>query len=246
MLGDYDKGHRNTSKILNDNMSDSAFYQFLFNFYQNIGAKTKPGGTWYVFHADSEGSNFRNAFIKSGLELKQCLIWVKNSLVMGRQDYQWKHEPCLYGWKPGAAHYFINDRTQTTVIDDKINLKKLSKGEMYNLLKEIFSEKVPTSVIYHDKPIRNDLHPTMKPIGLMGYLIKNSSKRLNIVADPFLGSGSTMVACHQLNRRCFGMELDPSYCEVILDRIRKLDPEIIVKKNGIEMTRKANPELQLK
>jgi DNA modification methylase len=239
-----DGGNRNTRTILNDHMSDSNFYQFLLDFYKTFAEKTKPGGAWYVWHADTEGFNFRRAFIESGLEMKQCLIWVKNSLVMGRQDYQWRHEPCLYGWKPGAAHFFIDDRTQTTVIDDNINLKKLSKDEMYNLLKEIFSEKVPTSVIYHDKPIKNDMHPTMKPVGLMGYLIKNSSKRLQIVADPFLGSGSTMVACHQLNRRCYGMELDPIYCEVIIDRMKKLDSNIVIKKNGVLVSESAEAETQ--
>lgn len=219
-------------KIKNDKMSDGAFFQFLLDYQTNIAAKTKPGGAWYVWHADSEGHNFRKAFRESGLDLKQCLVWVKNAMVMGRQDYQWRHEPCLYGWKPGAAHYFIDDRTQTTVIDDKININKLSKDEMKALLKDIFSEKTNTSVIYHDKPTANDVHPTMKPVTLMGYLIKNSSKPMQLVADPFLGSGSTMVAAHQLSRRCFGIELDPVYCSVIIDRMLKLDPSLKVTKNG--------------
>ncbi len=152
---------------------------------------------------------------------------------MGRQDYQWKHEPILYGWKPGAAHYFVNDRTNTTVIDDKLNLKKLSKDEMLKLLQEIFSEKTPTTVIYHDKPQRNDVHPTMKPVTLIGYLMQNSSKPMQIVVDPFLGSGSTMVAAHQLKRRCYGIELDPKYVAVIIDRMIKLDPSLKVTRNGI-------------
>ena len=102
-------------KIMNDKMEDGAFYQFLHDFHVALAEYTKPGGAWYVWHADSEGLNFRAAFKNSGLLLKQCLIWVKNALVMGRQDYHWKHEPCLYGWKPGAAHYFTDDRTQTTL-----------------------------------------------------------------------------------------------------------------------------------
>ena len=237
MLGDYDKGHRNVNKIQNDNMSSSAFLEFLSGFYGQVANTMKPGASIYVFHAESSSTEFRSSFQKSGLDLKQCLIWVKNAMVMGRQDYQWKHEPILYGWKPGAAHYFVNDRTNTTVIDDKLNLKNLSKDEMLKLLQEIYSEKTPTTVIYHDKPQRNDVHPTMKPVTLIGYLMQNSSKPMQIVSDPFLGSGSTMVAAHQLKRRCYGIELDPKYCQVIIDRMLKLDPTIKIKRNGEDYER---------
>ena len=238
MLGDYDKGHRNTSKILNDNMSDKAFLQFLTDAFTRCYEYSKKGGSIYVFHADSEGYNFRSAFMTSGFDLKQCLIWVKNTLVLGRQDYQWKHEPCLYGWKPGAAHFFIGDRTNTTVIDttvieDAVDYKKLTKAELLKIVQEIMSGKTPTTVIHCDKPSKNDLHPTMKPVLLLAYLIKNSSTQGQIVADPFLGSGSTMVAAHQLNRKCYGMELDPLYCQVIIDRMQKLDPGIEIKKHSL-------------
>lgn len=219
-------------KIMNDKMDDSAFYNFLYDFHAALAAHTKPGGAWYVWHADSEGLNFRAAFKNSGLLLKQCLIWVKNALVMGRQDYQWKHEPCLYGWKPGAAHYFTDDRTQTTVIEDQVDLKKLTKKQLLDILMEAHSDKVPTTVIHCDKPTRNDVHPTMKPILLLAPLIKNSSKTGQIVADGFLGSGSSMVAAHQLQRKCYGMELDPKYCQVIVDRMLNLDPNLTVTRNG--------------
>ncbi len=233
MLEKYDKGHRNTSKILNDNMNDAQFLQFLTDALTRMCDYSKKGAAIYVFHADTEGYNFRTAFKLAGYQLKQCLIWVKNSMVMGRQDYQWKHEPCLYGWKEGAAHYFIDDRTNTTVIESKIDYKKLKKEELLKLVEEIMSDKTPSTVIHCDKPTRNDLHPTMKPILLLAPLIRNSSKPGQIVADGFLGSGSTMVTSHQLKRRCFGQELDPKYCEVILQRMKKLDPEIVIKKNGI-------------
>jgi len=233
MLGDYDKGHRNTSRILNDNMSDKAFHQFLTDAFSRCYENSKKGGAIYVFHADSEGYNFRSSFLASGFDLKQCLIWVKNSLVMGRQDYQWKHEPCLYGWKPGAAHFFIGDRTNTTVIEDAVDYKKLTKAELLKIVQEIMSDKTPTTVIHCDKPSKNDLHPTMKPVLLLAYLIKNSSTQGQIVADPFLGSGSTMVAAHHLNRKCYGMELDPLYCQVIIDRMQKLDPGIEIKKHSL-------------
>lgn len=223
-------------KIMNDKMDNNSFYQFLYDFYTALGSYTKKGGAWYVWHADSEGANFRQAMKDAGIMVKQCLIWVKNSMVMGRQDYQWKHEPCLYGWKEGAAHYFTNERTHTTVIEDKIDLKKLTKEEMKKMLIEILSDKNKTTIINCDKPFRNSEHPTMKPILLLAPLIENSSKENEIIADGFLGSGSTMVASHQLKRKCYGMELDPKYCQVIVDRMKKLDPSLVIKKNGVPLT----------
>jgi len=222
--------------IMNDEMDNDSFYTFLLLFYKAFAEVTKDGGAWYVWHADSEGVNFRKAFQESGLLMKQCLIWVKNALVMGRQDYHWKHEPCLYGWKAGAAHYFTNDRTKTTVIEDKLDIKKLKKDELLKLLTEVMSDKTKTSVIHHDKPLRNGEHPTMKPILLLAPLIENSSKPEWIVGDPFLGSGSTMVASHQLKRKCYGMELDPKYCDVIVKRMIKLDDTLTVKRNGVDVT----------
>lgn len=190
--------------IKNDSMGDGEFYQFLYDFYTALGSYTKKGGAWYVWHADSEGANFRLAMKNAGIMVKQCLIWVKNSMVMGRQDYQWKHEPCLYGWKEGASHGWYSDRKQTTVLN-------------------------------FDRPTRNAEHPTMKPIPLIAYQIENSSKQGDIVADGFLGSGTTMVASHQLNRICYGVEFDPKYCQVIVDRMRKLDPNLVIKKNGVQI-----------
>ena len=219
-------------KIMNDQMTNDSFYQFLYDFYTALGSYTKPGGAWYVWHADSEGANFRQAYKDSGLLLKQCLIWVKNALVMGRQDYHWKHEPCLYGWKEGAAHYFTDDRTKTTVIEDVVDYRKLNKKELLDLVKEMTSDKQKTTIIHCDKPSKNDVHPTMKPIKLLAPLIENSSKIGELVADGFLGSGSTMVAAHQLKRRCYGTELDPKYCQVIVDRMIKLDPTLEIKRNG--------------
>lgn len=190
-------------KIENDQKTDGDFYQFLYDFYTALGSFTKAGGAWYVWHADSEGANFRKAMTDSGIMVKQCLIWVKNSMVMGRQDYHWKHEPCLYGWKEGR-HAWYSDRKQTTVLN-------------------------------FDRPTKNTEHPTMKPIPLIAYQIGNSSKSGDIVCDGFGGSGTTMVASHQTNRRCRMMELDPRYCQVIVDRMVKLDPSIKILKNGNEI-----------
>ena len=200
---DYTGKTKNALKIANDKMDGDSFYKFLYDFYTALGSFTKPGGAWYVWHADSEGHNFRKAMLDAGILVKQCLIWVKNSLVMGRQDYHWKHEPCLYGWKDGGAHGWYGDRKQTTILN-------------------------------FDRPNRNAEHPTMKPVELIAYCVKNSSKTGDIIADAFLGSGTTMVAAHQLNRKCYGIELDPKYCQVIIDRMIKLDPTLEVKRNGLQ------------
>ena len=153
MLGKYDKAHRNTDKILNDNMTDEAFYHFLLGSLTNMFSFAEAGAAIYVFHSDTEGINFRTAFVNAGFMLKQCLIWVKNSLVLGRQDYQWRHEPILYGWKEGAAHYFIDDRTKTTVIDESgyPDFRKMKKDELldfiYGHLEKL--NETPKSVIYY-------------------------------------------------------------------------------------------------
>ena len=198
---DYTGKTKDALKIENDKKTDTEFYNFLFDFYSSANEFVKKGGAWYVWHADSEGANFRQAMKDAGILFKQCLIWVKNSMVMGRQDYHWQHEPCLYGWKDGASHNWYSDRKQTTILN-------------------------------FDRPNRNAEHPTMKPVELISYQIKNSSKKKQIVADGFLGSGTTMVASHQLDRICYGMELDPKYCQVIIDRMQKLDPTIEIKING--------------
>lgn len=205
----YEGKTKDALKIENDNMSNDSFYQFLYDFYTALGSYTKLGGGWYVWHADSEGANFRQAMRNAGIMVKQCLIWVKSSMVMGRQDYQWKHEPCLYGWKEGAAHNWYSDRKQTTVLN-------------------------------FDRPFRNAEHPTMKPIPLIAYQIENSSKPGDIVADGFGGSGTTMVASEQLKRVCYMVEFDPRYCQVIVDRMLKLNPDIIIKRNGEKYIKKVN------
>ena len=200
----YEGKTKDKLKIDNDNMGDKQFYQFLYDFYTACAAYSKPGGAWYVWHADSEGANFRQAMKDAGIMVKQCLIWVKSSMVMGRQDYQWKHEPCLYGWKEGASHHWYSDRKQTTILE-------------------------------FARPNRNAEHPTMKPIELFSYQISNSSKQGDIVMDAFAGSGTTMVACEQLNRKAYVVEFDPRYCQVIVDRMKKLNPDIKVKRNGVEI-----------
>lgn len=173
--------------IQNDSMSNDDFRQFLRDVYTAANAVMVPGAAFYIWHADSEGYNFRGAAFDVGWNVRQCLIWNKNMMVLGRQDYQWKHEPCLYGWKDGAAHYWGSDRKQTTVLD-------------------------------FNKPQRNGEHPTMKPVDLIEYQVKNSSKRGQAVLDLFGGSGTTMIACENLGRDAYLTELDPKYVDVIVKR----------------------------
>ena len=213
--------------ISNDKMDDNTFYNFLLAFYSQMLRTLKPNGAYYIFHADSEGLNFRKALVEAGGVVKQNLIWVKNTLVLGRQDYQWKHEPCLYGW--GAGHYFTKDRTQTTVFEDKADLDKLSKEELKQMVKELLEDKVPTTIIHEDKPLKSDVHPTMKPIRLISRLVANSSKKGENVIDFFGGSGSTLISCEMLGRNCYTIELDPKYVDVIIDRWETLTGEKAVK-----------------
>jgi site-specific DNA-methyltransferase (adenine-specific) len=197
----YEGKTKDALTIENDSMGNDDFYKFLYDFYSALTTAVKKGGAIYVWHASSEVINFGKAMVDAGWLLKQQLIWVKNSMVMGRQDYQWKHEPCLYGWLKGDSHKWYSDRKQTTVIE-------------------------------HDRPSRNGEHPTMKPIGLFSYQIENSSKQGDIVIDAFGGSGTTMVACEQIKRKARVIEFDPKYCQVIVDRMIKLDSNIKVTING--------------
>lgn len=205
--------------IKNDNMEENKFLEFLTKAFHCLNISLKKGGAFYVWFASREHINFETALNKNGLEVRQELIWNKNSLILGRQDYQWKHEPCLYGWKDGDSHYFIDDRKQTTVIEDKKpDIKKMKKEEMQKLLEEIYSDKTSTTIINEDKPTVNDLHPTMKPIKLIARQVKNSSKVGEKVLDLFGSSGSTIITCEQLDRKCYTMEYDPKYVDVIIKR----------------------------
>lgn len=206
-------------KIQNDNMDNKAFGEFLTKAFKNLSEILKAGGAFYIWFASREHINFEKALNENGLKVRQEIIWNKNMFILGNQDYQWKHEPCLYGWKDGAAHYFIDDRTQATVIEDKHqDFRKLKKEELVKMLEEIYADKISTTIIEENKPTINDLHPTMKPIKLLSRLIKNSSRIDECVVDLFGGSGSTLIACEQLSRPCYMMELDPKYCDVIVKR----------------------------
>lgn len=231
----YEGGTQEKLTIINDDMDDLSFYRFLQNFYAQMLRVLKYGASYYIFHADTEGLNFRAALQEAGGRVKQNLIWVKNSLVLGRQDYQWKHEPILYGWKDGAGHYFVNDRCQTTVFENKPDLDSMTREELADLAEKLLAklEEIPTSIIHHDKPVRSELHPTMKPVALCEKLIQNSSKRGEKVIDFFGGSGSTLMACEETGRICYTMELDTRYADVIINRWEEATGEKAVLMNGI-------------
>ena len=194
-------------KILNDNMSDGDFYQFLLSMFTQVENHMETDASIYVFHADTEGLNFRKAFKDAGFYLSGCCIWKKNSLVLGRSPYQWQHEPCLYGWKKKGKHQWFSDRKQTTIWE-------------------------------YDRPKSSRDHPTMKPIQLMAYPIQNSSMRGTIVLDPFLGSGSTLIAADQTGRVCYGIELDEKFVDVIVKRYIEVtgDTEVTVQRNHEVLT----------
>ena len=194
-------------KILNDNMSDGDFYQFLLSMFTQVENHMENDASIYVFHADTEGLNFRKAFKDAGFYLSGCCIWKKNSLVLGRSPYQWQHEPCLYGWKKKGKHQWFSDRKQTTIWE-------------------------------YDRPKSSKDHPTMKPIQLMAYPIQNSSMRGTIVLDPFLGSGSTLIAADQTGRVCYGIELDEKFVDVIVKRYIEVtgDTEVTVQRNHEVLT----------
>lgn len=209
-------------KIKNDNMRDSDFREFLLKAFVAAEMALRPGAACYVWMASTEIDAAIEQYEKAGLLYKQLLIWVKNAFTLGRQDYQWRHESCIYGWKPGA-HYFIDSRRETTVREDRPEIEKMTKAQAKELLKTIFDEQgIATTAFRYDKPVKDAEHPTMKPVPMIGYQIRNSSRRGDIVLDTFGGSGTTLIACEQMGRKCRMMELDPHYCDVIIARWEKL------------------------
>lgn len=178
---------RKDSKIKNDSMSKDDFYAFLLSAFNNAKENLKSGASFYVWYASANAASFNNAANESGLSVRQELIWEKNSMVVGRQDYQWQHEPCLYGWVEGGSHSWFSDRRQTTILR-------------------------------FDRPTKSKLHPTMKPVALFDYQIKNSTKSGDTVLDLFGGSGTTIMACEQDGRNAYVMEYDPKYVDVIIKR----------------------------
>lgn len=207
------------SFLLNDNLGEKEFIEFLTKAMTNGKEALHEGGAFYVWYATRTTEQFLEGMKNAGLEVRQILIWVKSHFTLGRQDYQWQHEPCLYGWKEGAGHYFLDNRKQSTVIESgEIDFSSLKKEELIRILKEIYAEEIETDVIREARPSNSELHPTMKPVKLIARLIRNSSKPGDKVLDLFGGSGTTLIACEEMDRSCFMMEYDPHYADVIVER----------------------------
>lgn len=198
---DYTGKTKDALKIQGDKQSDEDFRKFLTKSFMVAKAVLKPGAAFYIWHADSEGYNFRGAVKDSGLQLRQTLIWAKNVFTLGRQDYQWSREPCLYGWADGAGHSWYSDRRQQTILN-------------------------------FDRPTKSKEHPTMKPVPLFDYLMRNSTKTGDLVLDTFGGSGTTIIAAEQNGRIGYCTELDPRYCDVIVQRWENLTGEKAVRLIG--------------
>lgn len=203
--------------IQNDAMDQTQYRQFLRECFFAVNSYLKPGGAFYIWHADTERLNVQAAVEAVGWDVKENLVWVKHSFVMGRQDYHWQHEPCLYGWKSGASHYFLPNRSFTTILEDEASLERMSKSELIALI-QTYQEETPTTILRVDRPTSNPLHPTMKPISLIERLILNSSREGELVLDTFGGSGSTLLACEETGRISYTMEIDPGYVDVIINR----------------------------
>ena len=222
-------------KIKNDNLRKDEFYKLLYDAFSNMFNFTIEGGGIYICHADREWESFRCSMVEAGWLLKQCLIWVKNAFVLGRQDYHYRHEPILYGWKPGAAHQWYGGRKQDTVFEDTdcFSIENGTGPEKiinFKIENKIITLKVPCyeilsngdesldTIWYFQKPLKNKEHPTIKPVDLIERAVKNSSRQGDVVLDLFGGSGSTLIACERRGRRARIMELDPHFCGVIIQR----------------------------
>lgn len=215
-------------KIKNDNMSNDQFYQFLYDAFTAMFLALKKGGPIYVAHGESESINFRSAFQNAGFKTSSCVVWAKNSFVLGRSDFQPQHEPILYGWKPGSRHCWYGGRKRTSVQelenDDQLHIENGSiqlalQNRILNITGDNLQvEEFVPSVVHEKKPQRSDAHPTMKPVALVERFLKHSSLKNDIVLDSFGGSGSTLISCERTRRRCRTMELDPRFVDVIVRR----------------------------
>lgn len=193
VLNSLDGGKRKTKAIENDALPAKEMAGFWTAAFANLAACTKEKMVYYITAPQGGDMLLLQSAIEDGpLAFKHMLIWNKNNHILGRCDYNYKHEPILYGWKKKGTHTFYGQG------------------------------KFKTSVWDIDKPLKNDLHPTMKPVELVANCLLDGSKEGDIVLDIFGGSGTTIVAAEETGRRCYMMELDPHYCDVILARWEKL------------------------
>ncbi|HBI2014356.1 TPA: DNA modification methylase [Enterococcus faecalis] len=191
-------------KIMNDDMSDEEFNQFLTAVFNNYANAMENDSAIYVFHGSSYQREFENSMNAAGIVVRSQCIWVKNNATFGWSQYRWQHEPVFYAHKKKQAPSWYGDRKQTTIWQDDL---------MEDLPATIW--KVPRD------DVSTYYHPTQKPLSLIAIPVRNSSKRQDIVLDLFGGSGSTLMTCNQLDRRCYTLELDPLFCDVIIERFEK-------------------------
>ena len=228
---DYDKSALG-EKIANDDLSKDERVGFLVKAFTNFKKALKDGGVFYIWHADTCREYFAEALKAVGLENRQVLIWVKNTPTLSRQDYNWKHEPCLYGWKDGAGHYYNNDFTATTINVEHKPLNQMSEKEKDDYIKELESYiSDGTTTLMYDKPLKSEYHPTTKPVKLIAEQVSRSSRIGESVMDLFGGSGTTLLACEELNRRCYMMEYEPKYVDIIIQRWEEITGYEAVKVN---------------
>lgn len=204
-------------RIQNDDVPEAAFASFLEAAFASACSVMRKGAAFYIWLASSHSMTFQKALAAVGLSVREQLIWVKDRFVLGRQDYQWRHEPCFYGWKPGAAHYFVPEFNHTTVQEDGVDVDSLSKDQLRQLVKDLL-DQTPQDVLFEKRPGISKEHPTMKPAALIAKQIRNSSRKGDLVLDSFGGSGTTLIAAEQLGRTCYMMELDPRFVDVIIER----------------------------
>jgi len=241
-------------KIKNDNMKDEAFREFLSQAFTSAFTVMKPGAPAYIAHADTEGLNFRGAFSDCGFKISGCLIWRKNSLVLGRSDYQWQHEPVLYGWKPGAAHRWYGGRKNTTLLefggdlvtdngDGTLTLRMGSESAVISG-EALTLHRVEPTVFSVEKPKRSSAHPTMKPVELITRMLRNSTREGDVVLDLFGGSGSTLIACEMLGRFCRIVEFDPKFADVIVRRWQDFTGREAVNERGHKFNDLGHPQMR--
>ena len=211
--------------ILNDDLPPDEYNKLLRSWIASGASRLRAGGAYYIAHADVYTVETRQAALAADLKVAQCLIWVKSGFTLGRQDYQWQHEPILYGWKNGAGHYWQGGYSQSTIIDGEVDLKKLSKPELVSMVNHL-RNAMDTTVIREPRSVCNDLHPTIKPTRLVARHIWSSSKRGDTVLELFSGSGTTLAAAEQTGRRCVATEQDPKYCAVGLERMSLLGLQV--------------------
>lgn len=225
-------GRRIRADSYADNLSESDFRTFLTTVFAWASEYLMEGGPFYIAYTDSNVIPFREAATQNALEVKQQLVWVKNHFTLGRQDYQWQHEPLLYGWKKGAAHKWYGDFNKSTVLNDQPRLKELSRTELEEYIREL-REALATTVEFHDKPLVSDIHPTMKPVRLVTSHLKNSTRPGDTVIEPFGGSGTTLIACEKLGRKARLIELNPFFADAILRRWQDFTGRQAVREDGI-------------